>query len=87
MVSVNPINVDIETRHFMSDERQISIGIEKSLWNKLQTIANYEAFKEGWLGGKGSKGDYLNIFIIGLVYKCPKGIEPWRYITDFINSF
>ena len=65
----------------MNDEKQISIGIDNNHWNTIQRIANAQALSKNWLSGKGTNWDYLNIWIIGTLFKCPKNVEPAEWIT------
>lgn len=71
-----------ETRHFMDDEQQLTIGIHKDLWPIVQRIANRTANEKQWLGGRGSDFDYLNIWIIGCVARCPKNVELHEWISQ-----
>jgi len=70
-----------EVRHFMSGEKQISIGIDNNHWDTIQRIANEQALSQNWLAGKGTNWDYLNIWIIGALFKCPRNVEPAEWIT------
>ncbi|MCR6663786.1 MAG: hypothetical protein NVV60_11760 [Luteimonas sp.] len=76
---------NIEVRHFMDDEHQITIGLDRSLWPLIQRIANQAAADNQWLGAKGSEWEYLNIWIVGLVAQCPRGVEAHEWITDTVN--
>ena len=75
------IGSDIEARHFMDDDHQITIGIKRNLWPVLQDIANRTASERRWLSGKGSDWDYLNIWVIGRLSSCPEGIEPHDWLS------
>jgi hypothetical protein len=70
----------------MDDEHQITIGINKDLWPKLQIMANILAKQHGWLSAKGNDRDYLNILVISLLASRPKEIEPWQWITKTLND-
>lgn len=84
MLSVRKLGNRVETRHFIDDEHQITIGIESELWPFLQQIANANAKRNGWLNGMGSDWDYLNIWIIRRVHSCPRDIEPWQWVEKAI---
>ncbi len=75
-------NENTEVRHFMDDERQISIGIAPEAWIALQALANEKAKEAGWLNGRGSDWDNLNIWVIGRLARCPDGIEPYQWIAQ-----
>jgi len=75
---------NIEARHFVDDEHQITIGIDRNLWPKVQRIANQTANDKQWLGGRGSEWDYLNIWIIGRLSGCPKGVDAHEWISQAV---
>lgn len=83
MVSISP-EKNVEVRHFMDDEHQITIGVDAELWDILQRIANYTAKRKGWLDGRGSDWDNLNIWIVGRVAKRPKDVEPYQWISAVV---
>lgn len=72
----------MESRHFFDDERQITIAVSIECWSRLQKLANDTAASEGWLGGKGSDWDYLNIWIIRRLSQRPKEIEKNEWIAQ-----
>lgn len=76
---------NIEVRHFMDDEHQITIGIDSDLWPRIQLIANETARERRWLGGKGSDWDYLNIWVIGRLALCPKGVQGHDWISQAVQ--
>lgn len=73
---------NIETRHFMDDEHQITIGIDMDLWPALLRIAHQSARDNQWLAGRGTERDYLNIWIIGRLSTCSKGVEAHDWISQ-----
>ena len=72
---------DVEARHFMDGEHQITIGIDRNLWPRLQVVANEVARGKGWLRGSGTDWDCLNVWIIGRLNSCPKGMEPYAWVA------
>ena len=73
--------INIETRHFMDDEHQITIGIDREFWPVVQRIANQRAIDKKWLASSGSEWDYLNIWIIGRLSSCPEGVDAHDWIS------
>ena len=76
MNSVDP-GKNVEVRHFMDDEHQLSIGVDKDIWPALQAIANQQT--------KGSDWYNLNIWIIRRLITCPGNIEPHQWISQAIE--
>lgn len=76
---------NVEVRHFMDDEHQITIGIDRDLWPIVQGLANQAASERQWLGGKGSDGDHLNLWIIGHLARCPKGVEAHDWVSQAVK--
>jgi len=76
---------DIESRHFMDDERQITITIDAQSWISIEILANKLAHIEGWLGGKGSNWHYLNIWVLGRLAKCPANVDKNDWIYQAIE--
>ena len=74
-----------EARHFMDDERQITIAIDRDLWPMIQRVANQTANEEGWLGGRGSEWDYLNIWMISRLARCPRGVEGHDWVSQAVK--
>ena len=80
MRSVKESGEQIEVRHFMDDDYQITIGIDSELWPILQQIAIATAKRKGWLIGHGSSWDYLNLWVLGRLLHRPAKVEPWQWI-------
>lgn len=74
---------EMESRHFMSSEEQITITLPQLTWQSLQRLANENAKKENWLGGEGSDWDYLNIWICYQVHVCPKNTKIEEWLKNF----
>lgn len=77
---------NVEVRHFMDDEHQITIGIHKDIWPVLQGVANRKSKTAGWLNGAGGDWDNMNIWIIGRLAKCPSNIEPHNWISKVVED-
>jgi len=75
----------VEARHFMDGEHQITIGIDRSLWPMVQRLANQTASSKRWLSGTGTEWDYLNIWIIGRISSCPKGVDAHAWISQAVE--
>ena len=69
----------------MDDEHQITIGLDKNTWPILQEIANQTANEKKWLGGRGNDYEHLNIWLIGRLSNCPRGVEPHQWISKAID--
>ena len=76
MVSIKQAE-NVETRHFMDDEHQITIGVDKNMWQILQLVANYNT-------KIGSDWHNLNVWIINRLLSKPKDIEPWEWISKAV---
>ena len=85
MVSISP-EQHVETRQFMDDEHQITIGIPAEIWPILQELANHEAKQNNWLNGRGSPWAYLNIWINRRLVAKPDEVEPWEWIAKAAYS-
>jgi len=85
MVSISRDD-NVEIRHFMDDEHQLTIGIRAELWPLLQELANREAERRKWLNGRGSDGNYLNIWVIGRLAEKPEKVEPWQWVASAVHS-
>jgi len=83
MTSIDP-DESTEVRHFMDDERQITIGVPRALWPRLQEIANQQALKRGWRCEGGPERSFLQIWIIWQVALCPDSVEPHAWISRAI---
>ncbi|MCX6864631.1 MAG: hypothetical protein NTV46_00170 [Verrucomicrobia bacterium] len=73
---------NIEVRHFMDDEHQITIGIDRNIWTIIQRIANQTAIDKQWLDGKGSEWEYLNCWIIDQLSRCSKEVDAHEWISQ-----
>ena len=73
---------NVEVRHFMNDENQITIGINKDLWLIIQNLANAKSKQQDWLSGKASDSDNLNILVVSRLATRPKSVEAWQWIAD-----
>ena len=80
MVSISP-EQNVEVRHFMNDEHQLTIGVRGDVWPLLQELANHGAMSNNRLSGRGSDWTNLNIWIIGRLHVKPRGIEPWEWVA------
>lgn len=72
----------IETRHFVNDQKILSISLEDKLWPVLQLIADARAEERNWLSGISSNFDPLNIWIWEQLLKCPIDIDPNTWIAE-----
>jgi hypothetical protein len=75
----------METRHFIDDERQITMSLKAEDWTTLQKIANLEATGKNWLSGVGSEYYFLNIWIIGRMSACPIGVNKDDWVRAFFE--
>jgi hypothetical protein len=76
---------ELETRHFMDDERQITISLETKAWESVQESANALALKNNWLAGTGGDYENLNIWIIGRLSACPPNVSSADWIMRSVK--
>ena len=76
---------DLETRHFMDDERQITISLEPKACESVQESANMQALNDNGLSGTGSDYKNLNICIIGRLSTCPPNLSSADWVMRSVK--
>ena len=71
MLSIAP-GENVEARHFMDEEHQITIGIARHQWPRLQRLANQAAEANGGRPDPGAEWDRLNGWILRRLSSCPR---------------
>jgi len=80
MLSIAP-GENVEARHFMDDEHQITIGIARHQWPRLQRLANQAAEANGGRPDPGAEWDRLNGWILRRLSSCPRGVAPHAWVA------
>ena len=77
----NCSQVNRETRHFMDDERQITISLDVNIWSAIESLIKTEGFRKG-----NCDSSNLNIWIIGRLSKRPNGITPELWVAKAVEE-
>ena len=80
MLSIAP-GENVQARHFMDDEHQITIGIARHQWLQLERLVNQAAATNGGRPEPGADWDLMNGWILSRLMSCPRGVAPHAWVA------